>query len=114
MLPDSCLLRIKTIHALCGGWGDPPVQCLVFWPFFSTPGPHEDVQPRVQIVTPERHSSPPLFGRLANYHRVVAPLQHCQMLLQLCQDLRIVVNWEKSDLEPTQGAQYLEMLLDTI
>ena len=39
-------------------------------------------------------------------------LLHHQMLLQLCKDLGLVVNWEKSDLELTQRAQYLEMKLD--
>ena len=31
----------------------------------------------------------------------------CPFYLQLCQDLGIVINWEKSDLEPTQRPQYL-------
>ena len=34
--------------------------------------------------------------------------------LQFCQDLGIVVDWEKSDLVMKHGTQYLEMLVDTI
>ena len=35
-------------------------------------------------------------------------------VLQLCQSLGIVVNWEKSQLIPTQGMVYLGVLLDSI
>ena len=41
-------------------------------------------------------------------------LDHHCYLLQFCQDLEIVISMEKSDLEPTQRAQYLRMLMDTI
>ena len=41
----------------------------------------------------------------------VACLQeHWDLLLQLCKDLRIIINWEKLDLEPTSKAQHLRML----
>ena len=35
-------------------------------------------------------------------------------VLQLCHSIRIVVNWEKSQLVPTQRMVYLEVLLDSI
>ena len=38
---------------------------------------------------------------------------HCKLLLRLCQDLEIVISWEKSHLESTNKAQYLEMLINT-
>ena len=41
-------------------------------------------------------------------------LQHPEQLLQCSQDLGIVINWEKSDLEPSSRAQYLGMRIDTI
>ena len=41
-------------------------------------------------------------------------LQHQEHLLQLCRDLGIVINWEKSGLEPSSRAQYLLMLIHTI
>ena len=41
-------------------------------------------------------------------------LQHLEQLLQLCQDLGIVIIWEKSDSEPSSMAQCLGMLIDTI
>ena len=41
-------------------------------------------------------------------------LEHWELLLNLCKDLGIVINCEKSDLKPTNRAQYLGMLLDAI
>ena len=40
-------------------------------------------------------------------------LQHSDLVLQLCRDLGIVINWEKSDLHPSTHVQYLDMLIDT-
>ena len=40
--------------------------------------------------------------------------QHIRMLLSLCKDLGILVNKEKSDLEPKQMSSYLMMVIDTI
>ena len=40
--------------------------------------------------------------------------QHVRMLLSVCHDLGIVVNLEKSSLEPTQRATYLGMSIDTV
>ena len=39
--------------------------------------------------------------------------QHHSLVLQLCRDLGIVINWEKSDLHPSTRVQYLGMLIDT-
>ena len=38
----------------------------------------------------------------------------CELLLCLCQDLKIVINWEKSGLGQTHMAQYLGMLIGTL
>ena len=38
-------------------------------------------------------------------------LHHLDLLLQLCTDLGIVVNWEKSDLQPSARLQYLGMMI---
>ena len=40
-------------------------------------------------------------------------LRHRDLLLQLCQALGIIINWEKSDLQPSTWAQYLGMIIDT-
>ena len=40
-------------------------------------------------------------------------LQHQDLVLQLCKDLRIIVNWEKSVLRPSTCVQYLGLLVDT-
>ena len=40
-------------------------------------------------------------------------LCHRDLLLQLCQELGIIINWEKSDLEPTSRVQYLVMVIGT-
>ena len=40
-------------------------------------------------------------------------LYHRNILLQLCQDLGIVINWEKSDIQPSLRVQYLGMIMDT-
>ena len=48
-------------------------QC-VFWAFLSTLGLHKGVQPHIQMGKSERHSTPPLFGRLTSDHQVGAPL----------------------------------------
>ena len=40
-------------------------------------------------------------------------LRHWDLILQLCRDLSVVVNWEKSNLQPSTRVQYLEMLIDT-
>ena len=40
--------------------------------------------------------------------------RHVRMLLSLCHDLGIVVNLEKSDLEPKRRAVYLGMMIDTV
>ena len=40
-------------------------------------------------------------------------LQLRDLVLQLCKDPGIIVNWEKSDLQPSTRVQYLGMLLDT-
>ena len=37
-----------------------------------------------------------------------------ELLLNVCRDLGIVINWEKSDFETTSKAQYLRILIDTI
>ena len=39
-------------------------------------------------------------------------LHHLELVLQLCVDLGIVVNWERSDLQPSTRVQYLGMLID--
>ena len=41
-------------------------------------------------------------------------LRHQEQLLQFCQDLAIVINWKKSDLEQSSRAQDLGMPIDTI
>ena len=41
-------------------------------------------------------------------------LQDRDRLLEFCRDLGIVVNFEKSDLEPKQRMKYLGMLIDTV
>ena len=41
-------------------------------------------------------------------------LQHWDLVLQLCKDLGIVVNWEKSDLRPSTHVQYLGMLIHVL
>ena len=38
-------------------------------------------------------------------------LQHWELVLQLCKNLEIIVNWEKSDLQPSTRVQYLGMLI---
>ena len=38
---------------------------------------------------------------------------HRKLLLQLCQELSSVINWEKLDLEPSSCVQYLGMVIDT-
>ena len=40
--------------------------------------------------------------------------RHVSMLISLCNDLGIIVNEEKSDLEPKQRASYLGMMIDTV
>ena len=40
-------------------------------------------------------------------------LWHRDLVLQLCKDLGIIVNWEKSNLQPSTCVQYLGMLIDT-
>ena len=40
-------------------------------------------------------------------------LQHWDLLVRLCDDLGIIVKWEKSDLQPSARHQYLGMLIDT-
>ena len=40
-------------------------------------------------------------------------LQHQDLVLQVCKDLGIIVNWEKSDLQPSTCVQYLGLLVDT-
>ena len=40
-------------------------------------------------------------------------LQHQDLVLQLCRNLSIVVDWEKSDLHPSTHIQNLGMLVDT-
>ena len=41
-------------------------------------------------------------------------MQQLKQLLQLCKDLRIVMNMGKTDLELVSKAHYLRMLIDTI
>ena len=41
------------------------------------------------------------------------PLQHWILVLQLCRDLGIAVNWENSNFQPSTCVQYLGMLIDT-
>ena len=40
-------------------------------------------------------------------------LQALETVLQLCQELGVVVNWEKSSLTPAQRVVYLGVLLDS-
>ena len=40
--------------------------------------------------------------------------QHVRELLSLCHSLGIVINEEKSDLEPSQSVEYLGMTIDTL
>ena len=52
--------------------------------------------------------------RLLCYLNSSCPLQYQEFLLLLCCDLGIVINVELLDFEPTNRAQYLRMLRDTI
>ena len=66
-----------------------PVECPVFRPVHGPTGVHQSFRSGFGVGTPR------------------------QLVLQLCKDLRIMVNWEKSNLQLSTRVQYLGMLIDT-
>ena len=102
--------RNETVPSLFGERKDAPVQGLMPWALFSTPGLQQIVCSNHSLASSVRLSCASLPRQFANH--VPLLLEH-YCLLQMYQALVIAVSWEKSDLKPTQGAQYLRMLLDT-
>ena len=95
---------IQTLSLVCSSL--PPALStssrLVFWPYVSSSDLHQSVQPGFGVGSQEGIR---LLCYLNDWLVVVesVPLlfRHQEQLLQLCQDLGIVINWEKSDLKPT-------------
>ena len=40
-------------------------------------------------------------------------LQHRDLILQMCDNLGIMINWDKSDFQPSTRLQYIGMLIDS-
>ena len=105
LLPDPCPLEIKTFPSKHDEQ-EPPVQSPVLWSF-SAPQVFTGVS--VLVLKWSHHRGIQLLQYVDDWlvaESMPLLLGHCHFILQWCQDLRIVINMEKSDLELTQMAQH--------
>ena len=92
-----------------------PVQGTLFQSFYSSPGLYQSVRPGFGVGSSEGNSAALLSGWLASCCRIgSSPPAALGASPTALSDLGIVMNWEKSDLNPSSRAQYLGMLIDTI
>ena len=80
----------------------------LFRPVVGSPGLHQSFLPCVGVGSSKGISSAWYMDDwLVVAESLLLLFCHCDLLLQLCWDLEIVVNWEESDLEPSMRTQYL-------
>ena len=97
-----------------GGGGSLSVQGPALRTVDYPSGFHSGVCSHLCVGSLPRDSSSQVPGRLADHRLVgVGGQKNVQDLLSLCHSLGIVLNEEKSDLVPSQTANYLGMTIDT-
>ena len=118
---EGCILAgsdasgISQVPQICGGGEGVPIQSSLLWSLHGSSGFHPGHGSCFGISSQDRHSVASIPRRLvdpaSSREQVLLALE---TVLQLCKSLGIVVNWEKSQLIPTQRMVYLGVLLDSI
>ena len=89
-------------------------QLYLFRPVFGSSGLHQSLPLSIGVGSSTGDSPAPVSGRLAGCGGVSSPSPLSPLYpTPVVQELVIVVNWEKKDLEPSSCVQYLGMLIDT-
>ena len=89
------------------------VQSVVLWPFDSTSSFNQSLCLCLSVGSPEHYSSLYLDDQLIVSASFSLLKKQCQILLQLCNDLEIVISWEKYYLKLKTWDRCLGMLVDT-
>ena len=97
---------ISPLPSLCGKWPSLPVHSSVFWPIH---GPAGFLPSHGSCF---RHSPFLGYSHEPIPRRPQSLLQDLRVVLDLCRELGIVVNLEKSILVPSQVVQYLGVVID--
>ena len=111
--PDSCPSRISAVSLLLSWGTSPSVPCVVLWSVHNPASVYQSLCSGFEWA----HRRGVCLLRYLDDWLVIAEsrdllLQHWELVYQLCGDLGIIINWEKSDLQPS-CVQYLGMLIDT-
>ena len=102
---NSCPFSISSIPVVCCSGKGVPVRALCFG-LSTAPQVFTRVFALVSEWVHWRGIWLPLYlDDWLVIMELVSLLQHQEQLLQLCRDLGIIVNWEKSDFKPSSGAQ---------
>ena len=117
LIPDSHSSRFLILPQNCLEWECLPVQD--FSAYFGLSTAPEIFIKIFAVVSEWAHERGILFLSYLSNWLIIAESVPClvkywEFLLCLCQNLGIVINVEVSNLKPTNRAQYLMMLVDTI
>ena len=111
----SGILKTFEVHGLREGL---PIQGLLLWSVHGSAGLHTGHGSGFGNSSQFWHLSPTLSGRLAEWLIQASSREQVLLalrtVLRLCNSLGIVVNWEKSQLVPTQTICYLGVILGSI
>ena len=108
---SSCFSSLSSLHV---PWHGLPVQSSVLWPLHGSAGLHQghgscfSYTPSLGICM-RRY----LDDWLVQSSSRESLLEDLQTVLQLCQELGIVINPQKSNLIPSQVVQYLGVIIDS-
>ena len=115
VLAGSDASGVSQVSQVRGLWEGLPVQSSLLWPLHSPAGFHMGHGSCFGFSSPLRHQLHRYLDdwliQASSREQVLLALD---TVLQLCLSLGIVVNWEKSQLIPTQRMVYLGVLLDSI
>ena len=108
----SGIQKISTVHDLREGL---LIQDPLFWSSHGSASLHAGHGSGFGNSSQSWHSAPPISERLAESGVLLgAGSPSLRTVLRLGKSLGIVVNWEKSQLDPTQTICYLGVILDSI
>ena len=107
------LARGPGVGPPCSRRSGVPVSSLMLWLVHDSTSLHQGLLPDIGVGT---SAGVRLLQYLEDWLAIAKSmppiLHHHDLLLQLCQNLGIVINWEKSGLQPSNRVQYL-MVIDT-
>ena len=112
LLPDTHPHLLQEMAPFRFGRNGPPVQSPLLRVINCPAGLHQSLHDSVGLGPHPGGSSSPVPGRLASTE--ARARQHVRDLLSLCNSLGVVLNREKSDLNPSQSVEYLGMTIETV